>query len=120
MTLAYFHGEGILFSSLIHLLFALLGGGLLLYGLAKYRSWAGAGVAAGFAAAALIATTLSQRVSSLLLETIVWGLTLPWNQIVPCYNLDSRCPLSPGVALICVVLNAAALYFLVAWVARMK
>jgi len=118
MTLAYFHGEGVLFGFLVHVFFALLGGGVLLYGLAKYKSWAGVVAAAGYAAAALMAIILSHGLSGPLPEAVVWGLTLPWNQIVPCYNLDNACPLSPGVALICVLLNAAALYFVVAWIGR--
>jgi len=118
--LAYLHGEGILFSFLVHIFFVLVGGGALLYGLVKYGSWAGTVAAAGYAAVALIIIILSQSLSSLLMESIVWTLTLPWNQIVPCYNLDRGCPMSPAVALICVVLNGAALYFVVAWGARAK
>ena len=120
MTLAYLHGEGILFSSLTHFFLAVVGGGALLYGAVKYRSWAGTVAAAGYGAVALIMILISQSLSSLLIETIVWALTLPWNQIVPCYNLDRACPMSPGVALICVVLNGAVLYFVVAWAARAK
>ena len=120
MALAYLHGEGVVFSSLIHLFLALLGGGALLYGLAKHTSLPGAMASAGYVAAVLIITLLSQRLSSLLLESIAWGLTLPWSGVVPCYNLDSACPLSPGVSLISAVLNAAVLYFVVRWVARVE
>ena len=120
MTLAYLHGEGILFSFLAHAFFALLGSGALLYGLVKYNSRAGTVAAAGYGAVALILIILSQSLSSLLIETVVWTLTLPWNQIVPCYNLDRGCQMSPAVALICVVMNGAVLYFVIAWAARAK
>ena len=120
MTLAYLHGEGILFSFLAHIFFAVVGGGALLYGAVKYRSWAGTVAAAGYGAVALTMILLSQSLSSLLIQTLVWTLTLPWNQIVPCYNLDRACQLSPAVALICVVLNGTVLYFVVAWAARPK
>ena len=118
MTLAYLHGEGIFFSFLAHIFFALIGGGALLWGLVKYQSWAGSVTAAGYGAVALIMIVLSQSLSSLLIETIVWALTLPWNQIVPCYNLDRECQMSPAMALICAVMNGAVLYFVIAWAAR--
>ena len=86
----------------------------------KYKSLPGAVVAVGYVATTLIITHLSHSLSSLLLESIVWALTLPWNAVVPCYNLDRSCPLSPGVSFIYAELNAAALYFLVVWVARFE
>lgn len=120
MPLAYFHGEGIVFSFLIHSFFALLGGAVLLYGLLKYKSLQSAMVAVGYMAVTLIITLLFQSLNSLLLESIAWGLTLPWNMVVPCYNLDRLCPLSLGVSFICAQLNAAVLYFLVMWLARVE
>ena len=111
ILLAYFHGEGILFSFLIDVFFGVLAGGALLYGLVKYKSLAGATVAFVYVAVTLVVTSLSQ--GNLWLESIGWALTFPWNAIVPCYNLDQSCPLSPTVALICSGLNATILYFLI-------
>ncbi len=119
MPLTYLHGEGLLFSFLIHSFFALLGGAVLLYGLAKYKSLPAAAMASGYAAATLTITLLSYSLGVRPLESTAWVLTLPWSQVVPCFNLDSSCPLRPGVAFICAELNAAVLYFLVgrrAWV----
>src|ERR1700675_2940113 len=116
MLLAYFHGEGILFSFLIHVFFGLLGGAVLLFGLVRYKSLLGAMMAVGYVAATLTLTSLSQR--NILLESAGWLLTLPWNAVVPCYNLDRSCPLSLAVAFICAELNAAILYFLVVWLSR--
>ena len=115
MQLAYLHGEGILFSFVIHCFLALLGGVVLLYGLAKRPSLPGAAAAAGYVIATVTLALLSQSLGSTLLESIVWTLTLPWNRIVPCYGLDSSCKLTPGVSFVCAELNAAVLYFLVAW-----
>ena len=50
MLLAYFHGEGILFSFLIHGFFGLLGGAVLLYGLVRYKSLVGVAMATGYVA----------------------------------------------------------------------
>ena len=115
MQLAYLHGEGILFSFLIHCFFALVGGAALLYGLARHPSPPGAAVAVGCGIVTVTLALLSQSFGSTLLESIAWTLTLPWNMVVPCYGLDSSCQVTPGVSLICAGLNAAVLYFLVAW-----
>ena len=118
MLLAYLHGEGILFSFLIHCFLVLLGGGVLLYGLVKYKSLPGAAVATGYIVVTLIFTFVAQTYGKLLLESVAWTLTLPWNVVVPCYNLDSTCKLTVGVSLVCAGLNAAVLYLLVARVSR--
>lgn len=118
MLLAYFHGEGILFSFLIHGFFGLLGGAVLLYGLVRYRSLVGLAMAIGYVAVTLIVAYLSQ--GSLLLESASWVLTLPWSAVLPCYNLDRACTLSLAVSFICAELNAAILYFLVVWLSRIK
>ena len=116
--LAYFHGEGILFSFLTHVFFSVVGGAALLYGLVKYKSLVGVTIAVVYVALTFIVVSLST--GNLWLESIGWALTLPWNAIVPCYNLDDSCPLSLAVALICSVLNAAILYFLIVWLSRSK
>ena len=120
MPLAFLHGEGVLFSFLIHCLFALLGGAVLLYGLARRPSLPAAAVAIGYVIITAALALLSQGLGSVSLESVAWTLTLPWNLVVPCYNLDRSCPLRPGVAFVCGVLNAAILYFLVRWLARVE
>ena len=115
MQLAYLHGEGILFSFLIHSFFALLGGAALLYGLARRPTLLGAAVAFGYSIVTVTLALLSQGFASILLENIAWTLTLPWNMVTPCYGLGSSCQVTPGVSFVCAVLNAAVLYFLVAW-----
>lgn len=116
ILLAYFHGEAILFRLLAHVFFAVLGGAALLYGLVKYKSLAGVTVAFVYVAVTLIVASLSPV--NLWLESLAWALTLPWNAVVPCYNLDSSCALSLTVSLICSALNAAILYFLIVWLSR--
>ena len=118
ILLAYFHLEGILFSFLTHVFFGVLGGGALLYGLVKYKSLAGATTAFVYVAVTSIVASLSQI--NLWLESLGWALTFPWNAVVPCYNLDSSCPLTLAVSLICSGLNAAVLYFLIVWLSRPK
>ena len=118
ILLAFFHGEGILFSFLIHVFFGVLGGAALLYGLVKYQSLVGATMAIVYIAATLMVTSLSK--GNLWLESVGWTLTFPWNAVVPCYNLDRSCTLSLTVSLICSVLNAAILYFLIVWLSRPK
>jgi hypothetical protein len=88
ILLAYFHGEGILFSFVIHVFFALLGGAVLLYGLVRYKSLVGAAVAIGYVALTLIVAYVSQ--GNLLLEWAGGVLTLPWNIVLPCYGLESH------------------------------
>src|SRR4026207_1096968 len=118
ILLAYFHGEGILFSFLIHVFFGVLGGATLLYGLVKYKSLVGVTVAIVYVSMTLIVASLSQ--ANLWLESLGWALTFPWNAVVPCYNLDSSCTLSRTVSLICSELNATILYFLIVWLSRFK
>ena len=119
MLLAYFHGERILFSFLIHNLFALIGGVVLIYGLKKYESWPGTGAAFGYVAVTLIITLLSQQFNSFF-EIIALGLTFPWGMVIPCYGFDNSCSLSLWVSFVCALLNAAPLYFLVVWLTRVK
>lgn len=118
MLLNYFHGEGIVFGFLTHAFFAVAGAAALLFGLLKYKSLIGAAIAIVYVDATLLVVLLSQK--SFMLETFGWSLTLPWNLVVPCYNLDSTCPLTPGVAFICAELNASVFYFLIAWLSRLK
>lgn len=118
MLLAYFHGEGILFSFLIQVFLGLLGGAVLLFGLVKYKSLIGSAIAVGYVAVTLTVVVFSLSVSSPKLEFAGWVLTLPWNVVVPCYNLNRSCPLSLPVSFICAELNAVILYFLVRWLSR--
>lgn len=118
MMFAYFHGEGILFSSLIHGFFGLLGAAALLYGVVKYRSLVGMVIAIVYEAVTLLVSYFSPK--NLLLESVSWVLTLPWNAVLPCYNLDSSCPRSLGVSFISAQLNASILFFLSVWVSRSK
>ncbi|HEX8176520.1 MAG TPA: hypothetical protein VF543_15625 [Pyrinomonadaceae bacterium] len=112
--IAYLHGEGILFSFLIHAFFFLLTSGALFFGLLKFGSKLGAYIAIGYIALTLICTLLALNLGSTKLESLANLLTSPWNLIVPCYNLDSSCPLSFAVAFISAELNAVVLYFLTA------
>ncbi len=64
MLLAYFHGEGILFSSLIQVFFGLLGGAVLLYGLVRYKSLLGVVMAVAYVFVTLTVTSLSRSVST--------------------------------------------------------
>ena len=117
MALAYLHGEGILFSSVIHAFFGLGGGVLLLFGILKFRSAVGAAIALAYVTTTFVCALLSQRFGQ---SSIIEVLTWPWSLILPCYNLDRSCPLSLGVAFICAELNAAILYFLVVLGSRLK
>ena len=112
---AYLHGEGILFSFVIHCFFALIGGAVLVYGFARHPSQPGAAAAVGYVIVTMTLALLSQSVGSVLLESIAWTLTLPWNRVVPCYGLSRSCHVTPGVSFVCAELNAPVLYFLVAW-----
>ena len=118
ILLGYVHGEGILFSFLIHVFFALIGAAALIYGVVRYKSLAGVAVAILYIVVTLIVVSLSQR--NLLLENAGWVLTLPWNAVLPCYNLDRSCTLSLPVSFICTEFNAAILYFLTVWLSRRK
>jgi hypothetical protein len=112
------HGEGIIISFLAHLFISGVGVALFVYGLLKYKSLLGAAVAIVYVILTLICVMLSISLESLMFESLAWALTLPWNLVVPCYNFDSRCPLTEGVALVCATLNATVLYFVVSWVAN--
>jgi hypothetical protein len=118
MLLAYFHGEGVLFSFLIHVFFGVVGSAVLIYGLVKFRSLVGVTIAVCYVAVTLVIALISRGLSNPRLEIAGWALTLPWSAIVPCYNLDRSCSLSLAVLLICAELNAATLYFLVVWLRR--
>jgi len=118
MYLAYFHGEGILFSFLIHCFFMILSSAALLFGLLKYKSKPGAYVAVAYVGLIIVCVFISQQFSKPLLEIIATLLTLPWSGILPCHNLDGSCSLSLGVAFICAELNAAVIYFLIAMSSR--
>ena len=118
ILLAYFHGEGILFSFLIHVLFGLIGAAALIYGLVRYTSLVGVVMAIVYIVVTLTVVFLSQKY--LLLEIVGWVLTIPWSAVLPCYNLDRSCSLSLAVSFICAELNAAILYFLTVWLSRRK
>lgn len=120
MSVAYFHGEGILFSGLVHGLFFLSVGAALLFGLLKYSSKPGAYIAIAYIAVTLICNLLALNTGSVILAGATNLLTLPWNLVLPCYGLDRSCPLSPVVAFLSAELNAAVLYFLVAFVSSVK
>ena len=114
MYLAYLHGEGVVFSSLIYGFFLLLGGFALKFGLSKYGSKVGAYVAIGYIGFVMACGFLSLNLGSVLLNNIATWLTLPWNLILPCYGFARSCSLSLGVAFVSAELNAAVLYFLIA------
>jgi hypothetical protein len=114
MCLAYFHGEGILFSFLIHGFFVFVGSAALIFGLLKYKSKVGAYVAIGYVGLIGVCVFISHQFNNPLTESITTLLTLPWSLVLPCYNLDDSCPLSPAVSFICAELNAAVIYFLIA------
>jgi hypothetical protein len=120
MSITYLHGEGIVFSLLIYAFFFLLANGALLFGLLKLGSKLGGYIAIGYIALTLICTLLALNLGSVILEGLSKMLTWPWNLIIPCYNLDTLCPLSLGVAFISAELNAAVLYFLVALISWRK
>ena len=120
MYLAYFHGERILFSFLIHGFLVVLSSVALLYGLLKYKSKFGALVVLGYAGLVVASVLIYQLLGNLLFESIATMLTLPWSLLLPCYGLDSSCSLSLGVALICAELNAAIIYLLIAITSRRK
>jgi hypothetical protein len=107
------HGEGIVFSFLTHLFISAVAVAVFVYGLMKYKSFPGAAVAIIYVILTLICVMLSISLESLMFESIAWALTLPWNMVVPCYNFDSRCPLTEGFTLVCAALNGTLLYFLV-------
>lgn len=115
MLLAYLHGEGILFSFLIQVFFGVAGGAMLLYGLVRFKSSRGVAIAVGYIALTMGVTFIVGRVADHRLEIAGWVLTLPWNAVVPCYNLDDSCSLTMAVSFICAELNATILYFLVVW-----
>ena len=120
MALVFFHGEGILFSTLIHTFFGLIAGAALLFGVLKFRSAAGILIALAYITISLVGVWLSQKSGHSQLGNLSLALTLPWSLILPCYNLDRSCPLTLGVAFICVEINAAVLYFLVVFGSLLK
>ena len=116
-----FHGESILLGFLLQCLLALLGIVACVYGVVKYPSLPAMVIAFGYFAATVSCALLFFRVSISALESLTLALTLPWNLIMPCFDpYLGPCRLSLGGALICAELNAAALYYLVAWKSRPK
>lgn len=120
MYFGFFHGEGILFSSLIHGFALLVGGGALIFGLLKYKSKTGVYVVMAYAGLVLITTLIYQSFSNPMSESITLMPTLPWNLILPCYGLARSCSPSSGVILISAVLNAAIIYLLTAIISRRR
>ena len=114
------HGEGIVFSFLAHLFISGVAVAVFVYGILKYKSLLGATVAILYVILTLICVMLSISLESPMFDSIGWTLTLPWNMVVPCYNFDSRCPLTEGLALVCATLNATVLYFVVSWLSNRK
>ncbi|MFZ0061006.1 MAG: hypothetical protein WAL47_03140 [Pyrinomonadaceae bacterium] len=115
------HGESIFLGFLLQCLLALLGLVACVYGVVKYSSTPSMVIAFGYFAATVICALLFFRVSMSALESLTLALTLPWNLIMPCFDpYLGPCRLSLGGAFVCAELNAAALYYLVAWRSRPK
>lgn len=107
MNVAYFHGEGILLSSLIYGILFLAGSGLLIFGFLKDKSRHGKYFVVGYAALVSITLIIKQLSGNLLFESFTALLTLPWSLILPCYGLDSSCTYSISETLVHAELNAA-------------
>lgn len=45
----------------------------------------------GYVALTMVVKFIFERVADPRLEIVGWALTLPWNAVVPCYNLDRSC-----------------------------
>jgi hypothetical protein len=120
MYFAFFHGEGIFFSFLIHSFVFLVGIGVLIFGLRKFKSKIGEYVVMAYAGLVLIAGLIYQQSSNLVIESITSMLTLPWSLILPCYNMDHSCSLSFGMISSSASLNAAIIYLLTAIISRRK
>ena len=116
MLLFILHGEGILFSSVAHLILGAVAGFALVIGLLRARSRAVMYLAAAYLLPTLLVGALLKTKGWTQMAAIL--LTLPWNMIVPCYNLDDSCPVTRSVLLICAGLNAAALIHSGNWLAR--
>lgn len=118
MYFAYFHGEGILPSALIHGFMLLIGSYALIFGLRKYKSKIGAYVVMAYVGLILITALIYAQFSIPSIERITLMLTLPWSLILPCYYMARSCSLSSGVILVSAVLNAAIIYLLIATTSR--
>ena len=118
MLLFLFHGEGILFSSAIHLALGAVAGFALVRGLLRVKSRAVLHLAAAYLLPTLLVGVLLRTEGWT--QTAATLLALPWSQVVPCYNLDDSCPVSRSVLLICAGLNAAVLVHLGNWLARRR
>src|SRR5580765_3913913 len=117
----FLHGETIVLGFLLQCLLALLGVGACVYGVVKYPSTPAMLIAFAYFAATVICALFFFRLSMPALESLTLALTLPWNLIMPCFDpYLGPCRLSLGGAFICAELNAAALYYLVAWKSRPK
>ena len=117
--LLIFHGETIVAGLLIQLLLGLLGAIACIYGVLKYRSLPAIVIAFSYFVMTLLSALLFFRAGILPFETVALALTLPWNLIMPCFDSYlGPCRLSLGGAFICAELNAAVLYYLVAWKSR--
>ncbi|HLL76179.1 MAG TPA: hypothetical protein VK421_13045 [Pyrinomonadaceae bacterium] len=118
MLLLLFHGEGILFSSVAHLVFGAVAGFALVLGLLRVKSRAVVYLAAAYLLPTLLVGVLLKNEGWT--QTAAILLSFPWNMVVPCYNLDASCPVSRSVLLICAGLNAALLVHLGNWLARRR
>lgn len=117
----FLHGESIVLGFLLQCLLAVLGGGALVYGVVKYPSTPAMVIAFGEFVITLISALLFFRAGIFAFENLTLVLTLPWNLIMPCFDpYLGPCRLSLFGAFICAELNAAALYYLVAWKSRPK
>ena len=119
MLFLAFHGEGILYSFLAHLFFGGVAVASLIYGLLRRRSKLGVLFASIYLLPTLAVGALLRDGGGAVRAQFAASLvTLPWNLIVPCYNLDTGCDVTPVVLLICAGLNASVLYYLGLWVSR--
>lgn len=120
MYFAFFHGEGIFFSFLIHGFVFLVGIGLLMFGLRKFKSKIGEYFVMAYVGLVLITALIYQQSSNPVIESITLMLTLPWSLILPCYNMDHSCSPSFGVVSSSASLNAAIIYLLIAIILRRR
>jgi hypothetical protein len=118
MYFAFFHGEGIVYSFLIHGFVFLVGIRALIFGLRKFKSKIGEYVVMAYVGLVLITALIYQQSSNPMIESITLMLTLPWSLILPCYNMDHSCSPSFGVVSSSASLNAAIIYLLIATISR--
>lgn len=114
MNFAYFHGEGVLISSLIYGILFLVASGLLIFSFLKDKSRRGKYIVIGYAAVVSTTLVIKQLSPSLLFESFSALLTFPWSLILPCYGLDSLCNYSMSEMFVHAELNTAIIYLSIA------